>query len=153
MAPSDAEGLVAFHEALSSDSVILRFFGPHPHLSDKEVQRFTTVDGVDRVALVAEQDGCLVAVARYDRPPGSEEAEVAFVVADHLQGHGLGPILLRRLVVAGRAHGVSRFVAETLSDNHRLLGMLRDAGFARHYERSSDVIRVVLDITTGGETA
>lgn len=146
ISPHDADALVEFHKALSPESVILRFFGPHPQLSDAEVEHFTRVDGVDRVALVAERAGHLVAVARYDRPPGRDEAEVAFVVADAFQGKGLATILLEHLVVAGRAHGVRRFAAETLAENHRMLDVLRAAGFARQYHRSAEVIRVVLDI-------
>lgn len=149
--PGDAEALVEFHHALSAQSVMLRFFGPHPRLSPAEVEHFTNVDGVDRVALVAERGGRLVAVARYDRPPGHEEAEAAFVVADEFQGRGLGTILLEHLVVAGRAHGVRRLAADTLADNHRMLAVLRGAGFARQYHRSAEVVRVVLDIAPSPE--
>ena len=149
--PGDAEDLVAFHRALSPQTVILRFFGPHPQLSAAEVERFTTVDGVDRVALVAERGGELLAVARYDRQPGSDEAEVAFVVADRLQGRGLGTILLEHLASAARAHGIRRFVADTLADNHRMISVFRDAGFARQFRRSAEVVRVVLDITPSAE--
>ena len=65
----DDGNLRDFHARLSPESIILRFFGPHPKLSDAEVQRFTHCDGVDRVALVAELAGRIIAVARYDRPP------------------------------------------------------------------------------------
>ncbi|HZU80899.1 MAG TPA: GNAT family N-acetyltransferase [Acidimicrobiales bacterium] len=149
--PGDADALVGFHQGLSTESIVLRFFGPHPRLSPAEVERFTTVDGVDRAALVAERAGQLVAVARYDRTPGRDEAEVAFVVADAYQGRGLGTILLEHLAVIARSHGIRRFVADTLADNHRMLAVLRGAGFARQYRRSSEVVRVVLDIAPGPE--
>ena len=51
--PDDAERLVAFHGRLSPESVYFRFFSPKPRLTDKEVEKFTTVDMDDRVALVA----------------------------------------------------------------------------------------------------
>jgi acetyl coenzyme A synthetase (ADP forming)-like protein len=146
ISPDDGEELVAFHGRLSTESIVLRFFGPHPRLSATEIERFTHVDGVDRVALVAERGGRMVAVARYDRTAGKDEAEVAFVVADEFQGKGLGTILLEHLAVVARTHGIRRFVADTLSDNHRMLAVLRGAGFARQYERSAEVVRVVLDI-------
>jgi acetyl coenzyme A synthetase (ADP forming)-like protein len=149
--PADAPALIAFHQSLSTHSVILRFFGPHPHLSPAEVEHFTGVDGVDRVALVAERTGRLLAVARYDRTPGHDDAEVAFVVADALQGHGLGTLLLEHLVAAARANGIRRFVADTLADNHRMLAVFRQAGFARQYSRSAEVVRVVLDIAPSAE--
>ena len=126
--PDDGEALRAFHARLSPESIVLRFFGPHPRLSDAEVERFTHVDGVDRVALVAERASQIVAVARYDRTPGSDEAEVAFVVDDAYQGRGLGTLLLQRLADAARAQGIRRLVADTLSENFRMLNVFRDGG-------------------------
>src|ERR1700681_4126433 len=125
--PPDGTALRALHARLSRETIMLRFFGPHPRLSDAEVERFTHVDGVDRVALVAERAGEIVAVARYDREPGSDEAEVAFVVEDAFQGRGLATILLEHLASAARSFGIRRFVADTLSENFRMLGVFRDA--------------------------
>jgi hypothetical protein len=84
--PDDAKALEAFHEHLSSETVHRRFFTPHPHLQAKEGERYTRVDYRNRLALVAEIDGQLSAVARFDRDPGTDRAEVAFVVADALPG-------------------------------------------------------------------
>jgi GNAT superfamily N-acetyltransferase len=144
--PDDAVALRAFHSRLSPESIVLRFFGPHPRLSNAEVERFTHVDGVDRVALVAERAGEIVAVARYDRAPGTDQAEVAFVVDDAFQGQGLGTILLQSLAETARAYGVRWLVADTLSENFRMLNVFRHAGFARKFTRSSEVMRVVMDI-------
>ena len=149
--PDDGDGLRMFHASLSFRSIVLRFFGPHPELSDKEVERFTNVDGADRVALVVERAGHMVAVARYDRAPGSDEAEVAFAVQDDFQGRGLGTVLLEHLASIARRYGIRRFIADTLSDNHRMLSVFHGAGFARKYSRESEVVRVVLDISPGPE--
>jgi acetate---CoA ligase (ADP-forming) len=146
ISPEDASALLAFHGRLSQRSIVFRFFGPHPVLSEQEVRHFTNVDGVDRVALLVERAGQIVAVARYDRTPGSGDAEVAFLVEDAFQGRGIGTILLEHLVEVARRHGIHRFVADTMSENHRMLAVLRDAGFARQYERSSGIVRVVLEI-------
>jgi GNAT superfamily N-acetyltransferase len=144
--PTDAEPLREFHSTLSTRSITMRYLGPHPVLSDMEVERFTNVDNVDRVALVAERSGHIVAVARYERATGSDEAEVAFCVQDRLQGLGLGTILLRQLATVGISNGIRRLTADTFSDNRRMLGVFRDSGFAHRYARSSDVVQVVLDI-------
>jgi GNAT superfamily N-acetyltransferase len=146
--PDDDDALVAFHARLSRESIVLRFFGPHPRLSEVEVRRFTQVDGVDRVALVAEQASEIVAVARYDRPPGSDEAEAAFVVVDAWQHRGLGTILLQHLAEAARSHGVRWLAADTLSENFRMLNVFRDAGFPRTFTRASEVMHVVMDISS-----
>jgi GNAT superfamily N-acetyltransferase len=153
MHPDDGDALRAFHSRLSHESIVLRFFGPHPRLSDTEVKRFTHVDGVDRLALVAERASEIVAVARYDRTPGSEEAEVAFVVDDAYQGRGLGTILLQHLADAARSQGIRQLVADTLSENFRMLNIFRNAGFARKFTRASEVMHVVMDITPEGTAA
>ena len=128
--PDDASRLVAFHRHLSPRSVYLRFFTYHPTLSASEVQRFTCVDYVDRLALVAEVDEALIAIGRFDRQPGDTEAEVAFVVADEYQHHGVGSLLLDELARAAWARGVQTFRAETLAENHTMLEVFRHAGFA-----------------------
>ena len=147
---ADAEALVAFHEGLSPESIILRYFGPHPRLAPKEVERLTNVDGVDRFALVALVGDRIIGVARYERSPGTDEAEVAFLVDDAFQGKRLGTMLFELLAEAARRHGIGRFVADTLAENTRMLGVFRDSGYRRCYDRFSEVVQVALDITATG---
>ena len=56
------------------------------------------MDYVDRMALVATRGEGeaeeILAVVRYDRTAGEREAEVAFVVQDAWQGHGIATALL-----------------------------------------------------------
>jgi len=127
--PDDAARLVEFHRHLSPQSVYMRFFTFHPTLSQAEVTRFTTVDYVNRLALVATAGDRLIAVGRFDRAPGETEAEVAFVVADEYQHHGIGSLLLDELVSAARQRGVEVFRAETLAENRAMLDVFRHAGF------------------------
>ncbi len=127
--PDDMDALVYFHEHLSDRSCYLRFFNLHPHLMPGEVERFTHVDYRDRLALVAEHDGRLIAVGRYDRNLGTDEAEVAFAVADECQHHGIGSLLLDELANAARGHGLKAFVAETLEDNVTMLRVFANSGF------------------------
>ncbi len=126
---SDAASLVNFHLQLSSGSIYRRYFAVHPELSEKEVAHLTTVDYVDRFAYIVEDDDGLVAVGRYDRLPGTTEAEVAFLVADHYQHHGIGILLLWHLARAARPNGITHFVAETQADNRGMLGVFRDSGY------------------------
>lgn len=127
--PDDAAALVAFHQGLSLHSTYLRFFTVHPTLTATEVHHFTTVDYRNRLALVVESDGKLLAVGRYDRAEGDAEAEVAFVVADAYQGHGLGSLLLDELARAGRCRGIHEFVAQTLFENKDMLDVFHHSGF------------------------
>ncbi len=127
--PEDEGRLRQFHEHLSPRSVYLRYFYLHPKLSDAETHRFTHVDYVDRLALVAVTAGRIVAVGRYERLPGTREAEVAFVVADEFQAQGIGSRLLAMLAEAAAGNGITVLVAETLADNRGMIDVFQNSGF------------------------
>jgi acetyl coenzyme A synthetase (ADP forming)-like protein len=150
-APSDVAAIETFYSRLSPESIVLRYFGPHPQMSQREVEVLTTPDGVDVVVLVVECRNVIIAMGEYFRQSGQDEAEVAFLVDDSFQGHGIGTILLEHLASEARHHGIRRFVASTLSENHKMLRVFADAGFVRQYHRDSEVVRVVLDIAPTAE--
>lgn len=144
----DQDRLVAFHEHLSPESVYLRFFTVHPHLSPAEVDHFTHVDGVDRMALVAVDGPQLVGVARYERAAAEpERAEVAFAVADEYQGHGLGKIFLRRLAAHAVGVGIATFSAVTLVENHPMQEVFRHSGFPFQGRYTNGMVEYRLDIS------
>jgi GNAT superfamily N-acetyltransferase len=153
--PDDAPGLVAFHQQLSPHSVYLRFFTFHPSLTKAEVSRFTTVDYVNRLALVATIGERLIAVGRFDRRAGDSEAEVAFIVADEYQHHGIGSLLLDELARAARQRGVHTFRAETLCENRAMLDVFRHAGFPveSSIEFGTVTLRFPISMTETYETA
>jgi GNAT superfamily N-acetyltransferase len=151
----DGPGLVAFHDHLSDRSCYLRFFSLHPHLSPKEVERFTHVDYENRLALVAVLDDHLIGVGRYDRRPHSEVAEVAFVVADDYQHRGVASLLLDELVSAARDRHISSFVAETLHENRSMLDVFFHSGFdvKSHYDYGEVSLSFPLESTPRYEDA
>jgi acetyl coenzyme A synthetase (ADP forming)-like protein len=147
ISPEDGPDLVSFHAGLSKETIYLRFFGVHPKLSEAEVERFTHVDHDRRMALVATLRGQIIGVARYDlSEEGSEEAEVAFVVADEHQGRGVGTILLEHLAAFARTRGIKRFWADTLPQNQPMQEVFRRAGFVEKAHFDQGVVNVWLDI-------
>jgi acyl-CoA synthetase (NDP forming)/RimJ/RimL family protein N-acetyltransferase len=142
----DAEALVDFYDhRVSSESKYMRFFAPYPTLSQRDVERFTHVDYVERVAFVVTLAGDIIAVGRYDRVD-EEQAEVAFLVADAHQGRGLGQLLLEHLAQAGRERGLQRFVAEVLPENVRMIQIFREAGYKVEGGFEDGVMRLVFGI-------
>ena len=143
--PADGDTLRTFHESLSNRTVYFRFFSAKPALTDADVKYFTSVDHVQRVALIALDAGTMVGVGRFDAL-GDGSAEVAFVIRDDVQGLGLGSVLLEHLVAAARELGLQRFVAEVLPENTRMLATFREAGFEITQRREEDVLAVSFDI-------
>lgn len=149
--PDDGDLLVAFHERQSAESIYYRYFSPRPVLSEADVQRLTTVDHVDRVAFVGLIGPDLVGVARYDRYPTTEVAEVAFFTDEEQRGRGVATILLEYLAAAAREAGLSGFVAQVLPENRRMLSVFARAGFDVHSAFSDGVIEVELGIEPSDE--
>ena len=145
--PDDAAALVAFHDGLSRQSQYLRFFTTHPHLSAREVERFTVVDYRNRLALVIQLGPDLIGVGRFDRLEGTSSAEVAFVVSDVYQHHGLASMLLRRLAAAAIERGIDRFFAETLPTNQAMLAVFRESGYQVSSRFDQGVVKVDFPIT------
>jgi RimJ/RimL family protein N-acetyltransferase len=126
--PGDAAALERFHLGLSRESVHRRFFSAHPRLSTRELERFTTVDHSRREALVVTVGEDIVGVGRFDRLEDTDDAEVAFVVADEWHEHGIATELLRRLRIRAREEGIARFVAETMAENRPMLDVFAHGG-------------------------
>jgi RimJ/RimL family protein N-acetyltransferase len=129
--PDDKGRLAAGLARLSPESRHKRFLMPKPRFSSAELRYLTEIDGFDHVAIVAvsaTDPDVFYAVGRFVRlRDDPETAEVAIVVADALQGHGLGRELGRRLADLARERGVRRFTATLLGDNvaaHRLFASL-----------------------------
>ncbi|MDP9840924.1 acyl-CoA synthetase (NDP forming)/RimJ/RimL family protein N-acetyltransferase [Streptosporangium lutulentum] len=143
--PADADRLRSFYSRLSDESIYFRFFGPRPRLSDREITWFTNVDYVDRVALIATIGTEMVAVIRYDRiEPG--EAEVAFLVEDAHQGRGVASVLLEHLAATARERGISRFVADVLPANQKMMAVLKQVGYTAQSRFADGVVRMTLDL-------
>jgi len=142
----DGPAVTALHGRLSPETVWLRYFAAHPHLSDVELARLVGEAEPDYLVLVAERSGQLIGIAQYDRIPNSDVAEVAFVVDDAHQGFGIGTLLLEYLASEGRRNGLKRFAADTLLENNLMVQVFRDAGFAQRSAFEAGVIRVVMDI-------
>ena len=129
--PDDKGRLAAGLAAMSPESRRRRFLMPKPRFSSKELKYLTEIDGFDHVAIVAvsaEDPDVFYGVARFVRwSEDPEAAEAAIVVADPLQGKGLGRELGRRLADEARERGVRRFTATLLGENvaaHRLFASI-----------------------------
>lgn len=149
VSPDDADALQQMHQGQSQDSIYFRYFTYKSQLSAKELERFTVVDYVDRVAFVILLGDELMGIGRYDRLGDSTEAEVAFNIADAHQGRGLGSIFMEHLAAAARENGLRTFTAEVLPENRKMLTVFQAAGFetSRSFEDGVVVVEFPIDPT------
>jgi acetate---CoA ligase (ADP-forming) len=142
--PADTSALLSFFTRLSPESRYLRFQGAGT-VDGRTVEPFTHSDTA-AVSLVGELAGDVVALATFVRLRDPRRAEVAFAVADELQGRGVGTRLLERLAARAARSGVEEFVAQVLPQNGAMLKVFGDAGFATTRQLDGGVVEVRLAI-------
>lgn len=146
----DSTRLQQFHAGLSPETIVFRFFHFVPKLAQEAADHFTHIDYANRMALVATTgagpEEQIVGVVRYERTSPAN-AEVAFVVADAWQGHGIATSLLRQLAGYARRHGITSFTAVTMADNVKMLVVLRTCGFPCQFRYSNGEVEAILDIS------
>jgi GNAT superfamily N-acetyltransferase len=128
LSADDAEAVLALHQRLTDDDRYFRFFTLHPGHLDELVGKL--IQGADgQYALGAFDGDRLIGVASYTVSEDPSAADFAIVVAheDHLRG--VGTALLKRLALIARTHGVRRFVADILAENHLMFKVFFDLGW------------------------
>lgn len=144
--PEDEPLLVDFHRHLSDETVYRRYFAPlrlDVRIAHERLLKRCLIDYHNEMALVAtcrDHNGteCLAAVARLVKLRDSNCAEVAFVVADQHQHHGLGTYLLDRIITIARKEGFAELEAIVLAENLGMKDLFRRAGFQFLQQQGSD---------------
>lgn len=127
--PDDRWRLEHSRDRFSDESMRRRFLSPKPRLTNTELRYLTEVDGDSHYAIVAvplDDLDSIMGVARFVRLPDDPlTADAAIIVADELQGQGLGKRMAHELADAARDRGIRRFAASMLTDNRPALALMR----------------------------
>lgn len=128
--PTDRAGYIHALQQASAETLMNRFFsgGPPPlstidYLLAIDYERHFAWVAVDSLGPMTNGLGIVHYFRNADDP---SEAEIALAVADHLQGKGLGRLLVGAIGVAARHRGIDRLVASVLPDNvamHRVFDL------------------------------
>ena len=147
--PEDAEIEQEFVRNLSAEAKYFRFIRALTELSPEMLVRYTQLDYSREMALIAvikEQGRCeQIGVGRYVVNPDGNSCEFALAVSDKYGGQGIGSQLMEAIMEAARGHGVRVVEGEVMSNNHRMLSLVKSLGFSisasaedpsiRHVER------------------
>ncbi|WFR72635.1 GNAT family N-acetyltransferase [Prescottella defluvii] len=148
LAPDDRDAVRLLHERLSESDAYFRFCGPRPNRLDTLAAMICRQD-FEHHALGAFDDGELVGVANYvlvDTSRGHSTADIALVVNEHEQRHGIGTMLIRRLGTAAFERGVDHLTAEILADNTLMLAVITEQGWSDALHPDGTVVHFDLDL-------
>jgi acetyltransferase len=150
--PIRPEDEIRWHELLGScsrETLHRRFRYMFKSTTHEMATRFCYIDYDRELALVAEiETGSgrkIAGVSRLIADADHTNAEFAILVADPYQSRGIGTQLMNHCQEICKQWGIRRVVAETASDNDRMLGMFRHRGFSLKAE--GDTVRVAKDLT------
>ncbi len=147
--PTDEPRMRDLHYTLSQETIYYRFMTHKTQFSHQQVQNFVYIDHRQDVAIVGtvpEAHGeDIVAVGRYYLDHKSNRAEVAFVIRDDWQNHGMGTFLFKHLVALAKRSGIAGFTAEVLRDNRRMQYIFNHCGFSVKSALEDDVYSFKID--------
>ena len=143
---SDESLLKDFFYSLSDQSLYRRFISRRMDMPHERLQEFVVVDtsrGMIILATIGDREE-VIGLGQYGIDDLTYTAEIALVVRDDYQGHGIGTELVSYLTYLAKKQGLRGFTAEVLKDNRPMLHLFEKRGFTREKEPDSDVYRLQL---------
>jgi acetyltransferase len=143
--PDDEPLYPPFFAAVTQADLRLRFFAPVKDFSHAFIARFTQIDYARAMAFIAidEASGDMLGVVRLHADAEYKSGEYAILVRSDLKGHGLGWLLMQRIIEYGRAEGLSSIRGQVLHENTTMLDMCRKLGFHITSEPNDPSVAVV----------
>ena len=144
--------MIKFHQALSEQSVYLRYFQAlklTQRVTHERLMRRCFIDYDRDMALVGvgkneQGEKEIFGVARLIKLLGGKDAEFAILVSDKVQKQGLGAELMKRILQVARDEKVGRVVADLLSENFGMQRLCEKFGFTLKNAPTGSVIRAEL---------
>ena len=132
--PEDEAQHLAFLESLDANDIRLRVFYSRRAIERTELARLTQIDFEREMAFIAEGTGPdgqprTLGTVRAIADPDNLDAEFGIIVRSDLKSHGLGQLLLDKMIRYARSRGTKRLVASVLRENHKMLALAADNGF------------------------
>jgi acetyltransferase len=151
--PEDRKSFVVGFEELSGESRFRRFFFDKKTLTENELDKLASPDGIDHIAYgiaALEDDGMETPIGvghcfRDKADPGL--AEIAMVTSDLWQSDGAGSELIKSLAAASLAAGIRKWLAVTLVDNTAMLRLIRKVGTKlEENQLSGGILEVIYEL-------
>jgi acetyltransferase len=150
--PEDMALYPDFLADVSAEDLRLRFFADVAELSAAEIDKLAHLDYRHEMAFIAlDQDtGHMLGLVRLKDELDEKTAEFAILVRSRFKGHGLGWLLMQRVIdYAKEKKGLRRVYGDVLVENTAMLEMCAELGFYAQ-DMGPDIRRVVLDLENVG---
>lgn len=149
--PEDEPMWFKLLESCSRESIYMRFRYFFDWRTHEVASRYCFNDYDREIAIVAEteEEGerKLLGVGRLVADPDHDSVEYAVLVADKWQNKKLGSLLTNYCIEVARNWGLKKMVAQTTSDNPRMIAVFERRGFDVKYYNNSEIVDVEKDLS------
>ena len=120
-----------FLSDVTATDLRLRFFAPIREVSHDLLDKLIHYDPARAMAFIAidEQSRKMLGVVRLHDDPSGESAEFAILVRSRLKGHGVGWLLMKRMLEFSKHKNLKMVRGQVLSENTEMLAMCAELGF------------------------
>ncbi len=147
--PTDEPRMRDLFYKLSEATIYYRFMSHQKRVSRHQIQDFVYIDHRNDVTIVGTLPDAageeILAVGSYYLDQKTNLAEVAFVVSDKWQNHGIGTFLLKHLMRIARRNGIRGFTAEVLTDNKSMQAVVNKSNCKVSSKLSGNVYSYEMD--------
>src|SRR2546429_6434778 len=144
--PEDAALYPKFIAHVTLEDSRLRFFSAIKELSAERIAQLTRLDYARAMAFIAieEASGKMLGVVRLHLDEDRKSGEFAVIVRSEFKGHGLGWLLMQRMIDYARTIGLARMYGQALAENAAMLRMCAELGFQIEDDPNAKGTKVVM---------
>lgn len=147
--PEDEPAFKRFLSEIAPEDIQFRFFHALREMPRTELARFTQIDYDREMALIATEPGVpgnILGEVRVVIDPDNEHAEFAIMVRSDLKRHGLGYLLMSKILDYCRDYGTREVYGLVLSANKQMLDLAAHLGFRSQFTAERGVVEVRLQL-------
>lgn len=154
--PEDEPAFKRFLAEIAPEDIQFRFFHALREMPRSELARFTQIDYDREMAFVATDVGVpdgILGEVRVVIDPSNEQAEFAVMVRSDLKRHGLGHLLMSKIIDYCKARGTREVYGLVLSANRQMLDLAAHLGFRPDFTGERGVVEVRLELQPAAPAA
>jgi RimJ/RimL family protein N-acetyltransferase len=150
--PEDAALYPDFLRHVTAEDLRLRFFASMREVSREVIDKLIHYDPTRAMAFIAidEHSRKMLGVVRLHDDKNAENAEFAILVNSQLKGHGVGWLLMKRMIEYAKQKDLKTVHGQVLAENATMLAMCAELEFHIADDPDDPGIKVVM-LTVFGE--
>ncbi|WP_168012862.1 bifunctional acetate--CoA ligase family protein/GNAT family N-acetyltransferase [Halomonas salinarum] len=147
----DAPLITGFHRHLSEESIRFRYFHHKADLTKRDLATLADINYDRQMAFIAvrlDESGLseMMGVVRVWNDPDNIRTEFSIIIRDDLHGHGLGRLLMTKMIRYCQGVGTLEMFGKIMIDNQPMRSLLKQLGFRLRYNMEEQVVDAFLSL-------